>query len=110
MGGDLERGCDADLLGWWLCERQLPCGGLNGRPEKKEDVCYSWWVLSSLAMLGRVSWIDKERLGRFILACQDCDDGGISDYPGFKPIDPVFALPCEVVERLGLKAVRYSVE
>lgn len=26
------------MLGWWLAERQLPCGGLNGRPEKKEDV------------------------------------------------------------------------
>ena len=21
---------DADRLGWWLCERQLPSGGLNG--------------------------------------------------------------------------------
>lgn len=21
---------DADQLGWWLCERQLPSGGLNG--------------------------------------------------------------------------------
>lgn len=30
---------DADLLGWWLCERQLKNGGLNGRPEKLEDVC-----------------------------------------------------------------------
>jgi geranylgeranyl transferase type-2 subunit beta len=29
---------DADLLGWWLAERQLPNGGLNGRPEKLEDV------------------------------------------------------------------------
>ena len=28
---------DHQLLGWWLCERQLPCGGLNGRPEKKEE-------------------------------------------------------------------------
>lgn len=25
---------NADLLGWWLCERQLQSGGLNGRPEK----------------------------------------------------------------------------
>lgn len=25
---------NVDLLGWWLCERQLPSGGLNGRPEK----------------------------------------------------------------------------
>jgi geranylgeranyl transferase type-2 subunit beta len=29
---------DRDLLGWWLCERQLKNGGLNGRPEKLEDV------------------------------------------------------------------------
>ena len=30
---------DQDMLGWWLAERQLPNGGLNGRPEKLEDVC-----------------------------------------------------------------------
>lgn len=29
---------DEDLLGAWLSERQLPNGGLNGRPEKLEDV------------------------------------------------------------------------
>lgn len=29
---------DVDTLCWWLCERQLPNGGLNGRPEKLEDV------------------------------------------------------------------------
>ena len=26
---------DADQLGWWLCERQLPSGGLNGRDTHK---------------------------------------------------------------------------
>jgi geranylgeranyl transferase type-2 subunit beta len=35
---------DADLLGWWLCERQLKNGGLNGRPEKLEDV-YSYFLI-----------------------------------------------------------------
>jgi geranylgeranyl transferase type-2 subunit beta len=30
---------DEQTLGWWLAERQLPNGGLNGRPEKLEDVC-----------------------------------------------------------------------
>jgi len=35
-------------LGWWLCERQTPGGGLNGRPQKDADVCYSWWVLSAM--------------------------------------------------------------
>lgn len=29
---------DKDLLGWWLCERQVKAGGLNGRPEKLPDV------------------------------------------------------------------------
>ena len=29
---------DEDTLAWWLAERQLPNGGLNGRPEKLEDV------------------------------------------------------------------------
>lgn len=53
---------DADRLGWWLCERQLPSGGLNGRPEKLPDVCYSWWVLSALTILGRLHWIDKKGL------------------------------------------------
>jgi len=24
---------DADTLGWWLCERQLPSGGLNGNAD-----------------------------------------------------------------------------
>jgi hypothetical protein len=36
----LDRIDDVDdqTLGWWLAERQLANGGLNGRPEKKEDV------------------------------------------------------------------------
>ena len=25
----------ADQLGWWLCERQLPSGGLNGRERER---------------------------------------------------------------------------
>lgn len=57
-------------MGWWLAERQLPSGGLNGRPEKLPDVCYSWWVFSTLNILGRDHWIDKEELKAFILASQ----------------------------------------
>ena len=29
---------DLEMLCWWLSERQLPNGGLNGRPEKLPDV------------------------------------------------------------------------
>lgn len=61
MPGNLHL-VDADQLSWWLCERQLPSGGLNGRPEKLPDVCYSWWVLSALTILGRLHWVDKEQL------------------------------------------------
>lgn len=63
---------DRDKLGGWLSERQLKNGGLNGRPEKLEDVCYSWWVMSSLAMIDRLHWIDGERLAKFILNSQVC--------------------------------------
>lgn len=71
-----------DRLAAWLSERQLPNGGLNGRPEKLEDVCYSWWVAASLDILGKLHWIDKEKLAKFILSCQDTEKGGISDRPG----------------------------
>ncbi|KAG0491490.1 hypothetical protein HPP92_004888 [Vanilla planifolia] len=116
---------DRDLLGWWLCERQCKDGGLNGRPEKLADVCYSWWVLSSLVMIDRVHWIDKTKLAMYILSCQDRENGGISDrpdnavdvfhtyfgvaglslmeYPGLKSIDPAFALPVDVVNRIFFK-------
>ena len=71
-----------DLLGWWLAERQLPAGGLNGRPEKLPDVCYSWWVLSSLKIIGKLDWINKDKLTEFIQQSQDDETGGFSDRPG----------------------------
>lgn len=61
---------DKDKLGRWLSERQVEAGGLNGRPEKLEDVCYSWWVGSSLSMIGKLHWIDGAKLTDFILQCQ----------------------------------------
>lgn len=71
-----------EWLGAWLALRQCSNGGLNGRPEKLEDVCYSWWVLSSLAALNKISWIDKDSLIEFIINCQDCQGGGFADRPG----------------------------
>ena len=38
--------------------RQTRPGGLNGRPEKLPDVCYSWWILSGLVILRREAWLD----------------------------------------------------
>ncbi|KAJ1733455.1 Rab geranylgeranyltransferase [Coemansia biformis] len=115
-----------DRLSAWLAERQLPSGGLNGRPQKLEDVCYSWWALSSLHILGRPHWIHLPRLTAFILSAQD-PSGGIADRPGniadvyhtcfgiaglslagfdrypLAEIDPVYCMPRAVVERAGLR-------
>ncbi|CAG9804717.1 unnamed protein product [Chironomus riparius] len=113
---------ETEKLAWWLCERQLKSGGLNGRPEKLPDVCYSWWVLSSLTIMGRSHWISGEKLKEFILSCQDTETGGFSDrpgnlpdifhtlfgigalsllgYPNLKKINPTFCMPEEIVEKL----------
>ena len=57
-----------------ISERQTKGGGLNGRPEKLPDVCYSWWCLSVLSILKRLHWIDQHALACFILNCQvSCD-------------------------------------
>eukprot|EP00977_Amphora_coffeiformis_P011063 scaffold2651_cov171-Amphora_coffeaeformis.AAC.3 len=116
--------------GWWLCERQVDSGGLNGRPEKQADVCYSWWLMSTMSILNKVSWINEDKLATFILKCQDDEDGGIADRPndmpdvyhtffgiaglsllghlhqkegtGYRQIDPMYALPTDVVKRLKL--------
>mmetsp|Transcript_24100 Transcript_24100/g.65269 ORF Transcript_24100/g.65269 Transcript_24100/m.65269 type:complete len:295 (-) Transcript_24100:294-1178(-) len=131
IGGALDL-LDSELLGWWLAERQCDSGGLNGRPEKQADVCYSWWILSALSIIGKVDWIDSQKLAEFILDCQDGDDGGISDRPGnmadvfhtffgvaglsllgwydagshanFRAIDPVYALPRDLVDEMGLES------
>ncbi|KAJ1516221.1 hypothetical protein HMI54_010324 [Coelomomyces lativittatus] len=113
-------------LGWWLSERQLPNGGLNGRFSKLEDVCYSWWVLSSLSMLGKSHWINKDRLVQFILSSQDDTNGGFADrpghlpdvfhtlfaisglsllgYKGLKPVDPVFCMASDIIQRRSLES------
>ncbi|CAI4228603.1 unnamed protein product [Auanema sp. JU1783] len=73
---------DVNRTAEWLAHRQCASGGLNGRPEKLPDVCYSWWVLASLAMLRKLHWVDKEMMIKFIYACQDDETGGFADRPG----------------------------
>lgn len=118
-----------NMLAWWLCERQLDqSGGLNGRPEKLPDVCYSWWVLASLRILGKIQWINRDKLCRFILASQDDETGGCADRPGNVPdpfhtlfavaglsllgifdenfigkVNPVLCMPEYVIERAGIE-------
>ena len=78
---DLINAKDKSKLVEWLIERQTDTGGFNGRPEKLPDVCYSWWVLSSLDMLDNKDKVDLDKLEKFILSCQDLENGGFSDRP-----------------------------
>lgn len=67
----------------FLVYRQTKSGGLSGRVNKKEDVCYSFWTLSSMIML-ESEFIDIEKLREFIFSCED-ENGGFSDRPGNSP-------------------------
>ena len=106
-----------------LAVRQTSTGGFNGRPEKLPDVCYSWWVLASVAAIGEIDDINLESLEKYILSCQDEDDGGFSDRPGngtdifhtffalsalslidskkydLGDVDPVYAIPVNVKQK-----------
>ncbi|PWY67756.1 beta subunit of rab geranylgeranyltransferase [Aspergillus eucalypticola CBS 122712] len=110
-----------DRLGGWLSERQVENGGLNGRPEKLPDACYSWWVGASLAMIDKLHWIDGGKLSAFILRCQDSEAGGIGDRPGsmvdvfhthfaiaglsllkfngIQEVDPVYCMPKAITQK-----------
>ena len=46
-------------LGHWLDYRQVDSGGLNGRPEKQCDLCYSWWSLSAMIVLSIKSIVSE---------------------------------------------------
>ena len=72
----------------------------------------------------RLHWVDGKALQRFILYCQDEEKGGISDrpddvcdvyhtffgiaglslmgYPALKAIDPSYALPVAVLQRMDI--------
>lgn len=74
---------DVERINDFLVYRQCPNGGLNGRLEKKEDVCYSFWALAALIMIGSEG-IDKEALKAFIYSCEG-ENGGFSDRSGNEP-------------------------
>ena len=114
--------CQRDLLGWWLCERQTPGGGLNGRPQKEADVCYSWWVLSSLGCSSATRGSTARAPRLHPQTRRTSDDGGIADKPGNEPdvfhtffgiaglaflgadgvlpVEPMHAMPVATMERL----------
>lgn len=81
--------------------------------------------MSSLAILGRLHWINNSLLQNYILACQDTETGGFSDRPGdvsdpfhtlfslaglsllgnteIKQVNPTYCMPQDIIDGLQLK-------
>ncbi|KAH7830331.1 putative protein farnesyltransferase [Monocercomonoides exilis] len=88
MLGALDRIRDRVSLEWWCLQRQRR-RGFNGRTQKLEDVCYTWWVGATLKLLNIEQFASPLRLLSFIAECEDCFSGGIhKDEMSFNP-DPL---------------------
>ncbi len=62
-------------------------GGVSDRPGNMADIFHTFFGIGGLSLIG---WFDEEKRR--------------GQYPGFEKIDPVYALPSRLVEKLRLKA------
>ena len=69
-----------ELISWLVKRQQQSHGGFNGRIEKDEDACYSFWCGASLAILDKHNLIDSEKDTDWLLSCQT-KVGGIAKVP-----------------------------
>ena len=67
------KGWKQELIHWCV-QRQI--GGMQGRPNKNEDTCYSYWIGGTLRILGMDHLLDQHALRDYIMTCQ-------SPYGGF---------------------------
>lgn len=59
--------------------------GFQGRPNKPEDTCYSFWVGGTLALLGAASLVDAPSIYSFVLSTADPMRGGFGKWPDSQP-------------------------
>jgi hypothetical protein len=116
--GDLPR--HEDLINWCL-NRQV--GGFQGRPNKDEDTCYSFWIGASLSIIGAGDLTDSDAISCFAECCQG-PKGGIAKQegaypdvlhsyfalsglalvgmPGLRELDPMLGITCRARDHAGL--------
>ena len=75
---------DDDNNGYYVQEEEQQPAGMVGRPNKKEDTCYSYWIGGTLHLLSSSHLIDGWALREYVLKCQ-------SPYGGFGKV--VGAMP-----------------
>jgi geranylgeranyl transferase type-1 subunit beta len=56
-----------DLIRWCV-HRQV--SGMQGRPNKAQDTCYSYWIGGTLRLLGEDGLLGHEQLQAFVMKCQ----------------------------------------
>jgi geranylgeranyl transferase type-1 subunit beta len=66
----------------WCTSRQVK--GMQGRPAKLEDTCYSYWIGGTLRLLGQDALLDHSHLRSFVLRCQT-EVGGFGKAVGVFP-------------------------
>ena len=67
----------------WCVHRQV--GGMQGRPNKDEDTCYSYWIGGTLRLLGEDALLDHDALRKFVAKCESKRTGGFSKIVGAYP-------------------------
>jgi geranylgeranyl transferase type-1 subunit beta len=73
----------SDLIRWCV-HRQV--GGMQGRPNKLEDTCYSYWIGGTLRLLGEDQFLDHNALRAYVMRCQTRMGGFGKDVGAFPDI------------------------
>ena len=66
----INRQCHADNASKDDYNYLSPSAGMQGRPNKDEDTCYSYWIGGTLELLNGAKFIDTVRLKNYIFSCQ----------------------------------------
>jgi geranylgeranyl transferase type-1 subunit beta len=77
LSGAAKQRCIA-----WCAQRQG--SGFQGRPNKPEDSCYSFWTGGTISLLGAYDVVDTNRLCAFVAGCQ-YHMGGVAKWPNTHP-------------------------
>ena len=86
----LDSGWRCRLIKWCVSRQQAsaapghPTGGMQGRPNKLQDTCYSYWIGGTLSLLGQQDLLDTCALSNYVLTCQT-QYGGFSKVFGNAP-------------------------
>lgn len=91
---EVGEGRRAGLVRWCVArqgrEGRLEGGGqgFQGRPNKPEDTCYSFWVGATLCLLDCLSLTSPQESRLFVLSTQDPVTGGLAKWRDTSP-DPL---------------------